>query len=77
MTERILADKVFDRLPFIINLENMLCIMDEDECRRHIRYGIPELDGTESGNRLLEALRTMKEVLSEQQKILHVLMKEE
>ncbi len=77
MTERILADKIFNRLPFIINLENMLSIMDENECRRHIRCGIPELDGTESGDRLLEALRTMKEVLSEQQEILQVLMKEE
>lgn len=77
MTERILADKVFNRLPFIINLEIMLRIMDEDECRRHIRCSIPELDGTESGNRLLEALRTMREVLSEQQEILQDLMKEE
>ena len=76
MTERILADKIIDRLPFIINLENMLCIMNEDECRRHIRYNIPELYGTESGDKLLEALRTMQEVLSEQQEILQVLMKE-
>lgn len=76
MTEKTLADKIFDRLPFIINLEHMLCIMDEDECRHHIRYGIPELDGTELGDRLLEALRTMKDVLSEQQEILQVLMKE-